>query len=85
MRKTLLHFIVACMAMGIIALGLVGCSTEQNCGFYSTGIVVYGDRGAEFLIIKDKNGWLYYNQRGRGLALVLGADGMPTKDIKIFE
>lgn len=54
--------------------------------FTDTGIKVKNSQNRVYLIIKDRNGFLYYCSDVEGnLAPVLGKNGNPTTDISLFD
>lgn len=82
----------------LLALALQGCNVQNTIDdmgkeygatlwFEDTGIVVKDSYDKVYHILKDKNGWLYYNCQGDSAILekVLDENGNSTKDTSIFE
>lgn len=93
MKKAKLILIVT-----LSALALQGCNVQNTIDdmgkedgatlwFEDTGIVVKDSYDKVYHILKDKNGWLYYNCQGDSAILekVLDENGNSTKDTSIFE
>lgn len=93
MKKVKLILIIT-----LSALALQGCNVQNTIGdigkedgatlwFEDTGIVVKDSYDKVYHILKDKNGWLYYNCQGDSAILekVLDENGNITKDTSIFE
>lgn len=93
MKKAKLILIVT-----LSALALQGCNMQNSVDnmskedeatlwFEDTGIIVKDSYDKVYHILKDKNGWLYYNCQGESAVLekVLDENGNSTKDTSIFE
>ena len=86
------------LVITLSALALQGCNVHNTMGdinkeddaklwFEDTGIIVKDSSNRIYHILKDRNGWLYYNCQGESAVLekVLDENGNSTKDTSIFE